>query len=153
VAGAFANLGRQLFSAGSNSIFGFIRGFSSGIGRLLSIARSVAERITSTIESALDIGSPSKVMAGVGEDTMEGLIVGMRRMTPEIERTVRGIAGTITPSFALPNGQSLGLSPLSVGAPNVSVFIGNEALNGHIRTEINANNRARDRVLSKGVRR
>jgi hypothetical protein len=77
----------------------------------------------------------------------------MQRMLPEIERTVNGIAGTISPSFALPGGQSLGLSGISVGAPNVNVFIDGEQFTGRIRTEINANNRARDRVLSQGVRR
>jgi methyl-accepting chemotaxis protein len=153
IAQAFASLGRILYSSGLNAILGFISGFSSGIGRLLSIARGVADSISNTIRGALNIQSPSKVMAAIGEDTMEGLVVGMQRMLPEIERTVNGIAGTISPSFALPGGQSLGLSGISVGAPNVNVFIDGEQFTGRIRTEINANNRARDRVLSQGVRR
>lgn len=152
VASVFASLGRLLYGAGLNAILGFISGFSSGIGRLLSIARGVANSISSTIRSALSIQSPSRVMMDIGEDTMAGLDIGLRRMIPQLEDTVRGIADVVTPSFALPNGQSLALPSLSVGAPVVQVFIGNEQLDARTDARIDRNNRARDRVFSQGVR-
>lgn len=149
----FRGLDSDLYSAGVDAITGFANGLLSGVNRILGIARGIAERIESTIRGALETGSPSKVMIRVGQDTGEGLAVGLRRMIPEIEDTVNGIAGLVAPSFALPNGQSLPLSPLSVGPPNVSVFIGNEQLDTRTDARIQASNRARDRVLSQGVRR
>ncbi|MFE7803325.1 hypothetical protein ACFU51_01360 [Streptomyces sp. NPDC057430] len=150
---AFGVASNLLFSAGADILRGLIGGILSQVDRLLGIARSIADRVTSTIKEALDIASPSRVMIGIGEDTAEGLAVGLRRMIPEIESTVNGIASSIAPSFALPGGQNLTLSPTSVGAPAVSVFIGNEQFRGYVRTEINQSNKARDRVLSQGVRR
>lgn len=150
---AIGNVGSLLFSVGADLIRGLIGGILSQVDRLLGIARGIAESVAGTISDALDIASPSRVMRQIGEFTGEGLVQGLRRMIPEVESASLALAGPIAPSFALPGGQSLSLSPLAVGAPNVQVFIGNEQLNGRIDTRINANNRARDRVLSQGIRR
>ncbi|MEU7010362.1 hypothetical protein [Streptomyces sp. NPDC046332] len=153
IRGAIGSVAGLLYSVGADIIQGLIGGILSQVSRLMGIVSGIADRITSTIKGALSIASPSKVMIGIGEDTAEGLVVGLRRMIPEIESTVEGIGTSMTPSFALPGGQSLSLSPLSVGAPTVQVFIGNEQLDARTDARIQLNNRARDRVRSQGVRR
>lgn len=150
---AFGVASNLLFSVGADILRGLIGGILSQVDRLLSVARSIAERVSGAFEGVLDIGSPSKVMMRIGRDTMDGLDIGMRRMLPQIEATVESIAATVAPSFALPSGQTLSLAPVTTGAPVVQVFIGNEQLDARTDARINANNRARDRVLSQGVRR
>lgn len=152
ITGALGNLGGLLVSAGGDIVRGLIRGLQSQIPSLLGVAQGIADKVTSTVKGALGISSPSKVMAEVGEDTGEGFLLGLERMLPRIEDASRRVAMT-PPSFALPSGQSLALSPASIGAPTVNVYIGNEQLTHRIDTRIAQANSDRDRILTQGVRR
>lgn len=140
----------QMISIGANIINGLIRGITGSVAGLMNIVRGIANRITATLKDALSIASPSRVMADIGEDTVAGLVVGLKRMTPQVEDAMSGISALVSPSFALPDGQTLRLPQATTGDTQVTVMIGNEQFKGYIRTEINANNRTQDRVLSQG---
>lgn len=77
VIGALGNLGSTLYSAGADLIQGLINGFLAGAGRLISEAQSLASQIVSTVESVLQIGSPSRVMERIGRDTVAGFDRGL----------------------------------------------------------------------------
>jgi hypothetical protein len=148
----FAGLGQSLYNAGRDFVQGFINGIRDMAGSVIAQARSIAEDVVSVVKGVLDIGSPSKVMAGVGEDTMQGFINGLADKVPELASTMQDIAG-MAPSFALPNGQSLRLPQYSAQAPTVQVYLGNQLIDNHIDTRITVSNLARDRVAMQGVRR
>lgn len=150
---AIGDVGSLLFSVGADLVRGLIGGIQSQVDRLLGIARGLAEAVSRTIESALDIGSPSRVMRRIGEFAGEGLEIGLRRSIPSVEAASLALATSITPQFGLPDGRRLRLEPVTQAAPTVQVFIGNEQLDARTDARIQLNNKARNRVLSQGVRR
>lgn len=146
-------LGDLLFSAGNDIIQGLINGISAKLGRLREIASEAAGIVSSTVKGFLGIQSPSKLMRGYGQDTMDGFILGLGDRLPDLADQLQSISATV-PSFALPDGRNLALPQFGQqGGANVQVFIGNEQLTSRIDYRIRENNQMRDRVMSQGVRR
>lgn len=150
-AASLAGAGQALVSAGADMVRGFINGIQSQLGHLREVASSIADSVSGSVKDFLGISSPSKLMMGVGEDTMEGFRLGIADSIPDLRRELQGVA-SLAPSFALPNGQSLRLPQLSQQAPTVQVFIGNEQFNGHIDTRVAQSGQVRDRLIVRGVR-
>lgn len=74
---ALGHLAGLLFPAGADMIRGMINGVKSMIGRLLGVIGDMARSAVNTVKSWLGIGSPSKVFAGLGKDTMRGFERGL----------------------------------------------------------------------------
>lgn len=91
-----ATLGPLLRNAGVQAMAGLLAGIESGAGRILDRARQLASDIASAFSGALQILSPSRVMAGLGENVVEGLIVGMERQRPALRLAVEDVAGYLT---------------------------------------------------------
>lgn len=66
---------------------GLLNGLASMQGPLIDKAREIANAISSVIQSALDIHSPSRVMVGFGVNIGEGLIVGMDNMISKVAQS------------------------------------------------------------------
>lgn len=67
----------QLEEIGKNTMAGFISGMESQMSKIAASARAAADKVVSTMRSALDIHSPSKKMAKlVGIPTAEGIETG-----------------------------------------------------------------------------
>lgn len=147
-----SNAGNLLFAAGTQIIQGLIDGLNSRLSRLREIASDIASTIKTGVEGFLGIKSPSRVMMGVGEDTIKGFEIGISNAIPSLRKELQGVA-SLAPSFALPNGGTLRLPSFSPGAPTVQVFLGNELVNNHIDTRLTEFSRARDRIGAQGVRR
>lgn len=64
-------------------------------GPLISKAQQIANSIASTIQQALDIHSPSRVMRGFGVNIGEGLIVGMDDMVNKVADASRRLASSV----------------------------------------------------------
>lgn len=73
----FANLPNAMQSLGYNAGAGFANGLASASGSIYSTANSIANNVARTIQSALDIHSPSRVMMKLGGFVGEGLALGM----------------------------------------------------------------------------
>jgi phage-related protein len=152
ILGALGDLGNLLVSAGSDLVQGLINGISGKLGRLREIAGQVADTVSGSVKDLLGISSPSKVMMEVGNDTMDGFLLGIAEKIPDLRSELQGVAA-LAPSFALPGGQTLQLPQFNQAAQTIQVFIGNEQLNGHFDARIAENNMARDRLAITGVRR
>lgn len=77
ILGALGDLGGLLRDAGAALIRGLIGGIESMVSTLLSKARDIAGSVVDTIKGVLHIGSPSRVMVDVGQDTMRGFVIGL----------------------------------------------------------------------------
>ena len=152
IVNALGRLANLLHPAGSEIVQGLINGMSERLGRLRQIASEIASVVSGTVKSALGISSPSRVMREVGHDTMDGLDLGLTDRVPDLRSTLQGIGGMV-PQFAMPDGRRLTLPQFGQQTPAVQVFIGNEALDGHVDTRIARNNQARDLIAARGVRR
>lgn len=74
---AIGDLGSALFSKGEDIVQGLIDGIMSKIGPLIRAAEAIANAIPGPVAAILRTGSPSKVMMGLGADTMEGFRLGL----------------------------------------------------------------------------
>jgi len=68
---------RGFFATGVAAGQGFIDGLESKRNEIMALAREIADEARRTIESALDIHSPSGVFRDIGMNTAEGLALGI----------------------------------------------------------------------------
>lgn len=78
---------KTLNEVGKNAGQGLLNGLSSMQSALVDKANEIAESISSTIQEALDIHSPSRVMKGFGVNIGQGLIVGMDDMLSKVAQS------------------------------------------------------------------
>ena len=101
VVSAFTSLSSRLHSAGVMAGAGFRNGLASQAGSIISTAQSIANSVSSTIQSALRIASPSKVTTYLGEMVGEGLIVGMDGMISGVESSANRLSLATLPTTDL----------------------------------------------------
>lgn len=76
----------SMVSSGEYAMYGLAQGIENGSGSAIAKANSIASRIKSTIKSALDIHSPSRVMRDeVGRFIPEGLAVGIDKYANTVD--------------------------------------------------------------------
>lgn len=76
---AFNSLGGQLLQAGREAMQGFINGVKGKMSEALAAAKQMAQQVASTVKSALDIHSPSRVMKKLGKHTADGFAKGIKK--------------------------------------------------------------------------
>lgn len=93
----FASNLKSIFSAvnlrpaGVNIISGLNRGMLSMRPALLATASGLAKEVSGTINTSLDIHSPSRVTEESGENTALGMVRGMQNMSGKVEGTARQV--------------------------------------------------------------
>ena len=107
VVAAFEGLSGQLFGSGRNAIQGFANGMNSMAGAVQATAASIAQAAADTINNALKIGSPSKLLEQTGAFTGEGFAQGLAGTEGMIREAASDAIGGVT-------GQSLTGSRSSV---------------------------------------
>lgn len=75
----------DLMQVGQNIIDGLIKGIRSKIAGVLDVVSEIGNSITGKVKEILNINSPSKVMEEIGENTGEGLIIGIDSKTPDVK--------------------------------------------------------------------
>lgn len=93
IVAAFSGLRGQLQAAGAYAMSGLAAGIQAGAGSAIAAAQSVASRVTSTIQSALKIHSPSRVMMAIGEFVSIGLAKGILSAQSLVEKASNKLAG------------------------------------------------------------
>jgi TP901 family phage tail tape measure protein len=96
VARGLGNLGSRLYQAGRDLIQGFINGIKDMAGAAIGAAGDIAIGAVDKVKGFLRIGSPSKVMAEIGNWTAEGFANGLKEMIPKVE-TAAKITAEIAP--------------------------------------------------------
>lgn len=87
---AFSTIDLNL--TGKNIMQGLIDGIESKRSSVLAKAKAIARAISTEMNAALDIHSPSRITMRTGEFAAEGLIVGMQNKLPKIKETSQRIA-------------------------------------------------------------
>ncbi|MDK8221384.1 hypothetical protein QP764_01635 [Enterococcus faecalis] len=86
IVSAFSSLSSQLDILGYNAGIGLANGLSSSAGAIYSTTNIIANNVARTIQSALDIHSPSKITTWMGEMLGKGLGLGMQSMFSFVEK-------------------------------------------------------------------
>jgi len=76
----------------TNAGAGLAAGLRSSAAAVYSVAQSIAANVRSTIERALQIASPSKVMRRIGSYTVEGMALGMEDLIPRVASAAGAVA-------------------------------------------------------------
>lgn len=86
--GALMDLGAAGIDAAGDLIDGLVGGITSGAGAVYDALRNMASQMGATIKSALGIASPSKLFAGFGEYTAQGMALGVEAGTEDVTAAV-----------------------------------------------------------------
>lgn len=116
----FANAGRWLYNAGKNIIMGLINGIKAFVGRIWDTIKNIAGKIGSFFGNLLGIGSPSKVFHEFGNFIMQGLINGLNQSIPELQKTMTGVADTVTKNFPTSRTMALGVNSSNMAGQTVA---------------------------------
>lgn len=92
ITGAFKTLSGQLMQAGRDAVQGFINGIKGKMSEALATARQMASQVVSTVKSALDIHSPSRVMKKLGKHTADGFAEGIRKNAKKAVKAAQKMA-------------------------------------------------------------
>ena len=87
--------GTNLYQAGVDAAQGFLNGLLDKESRLAKAIEDLTSTIVNKIKSDLQIKSPSRVMARLGQQTSEGLVKGLGGGLPDIRRA----AGQLSDQF------------------------------------------------------
>lgn len=96
IVGAFKALDGQLLQAGRDAIQGFINGLRQKMSEALNIARDMANSVASTVKSALNIQSPSRVMRELGAWAGEGFVLGVGDKVKDAKQVANDLANALT---------------------------------------------------------
>lgn len=88
--------GIDLKQIGKDIIQGLINGIGSMARKVKEKASEVANGIGEKIKSILKLGSPSKVMIGMGEDTGDGLAIGLSNSIDKVQDMSKRLAKSVT---------------------------------------------------------
>lgn len=77
---------------------GLLQGLSSTSNAIKSKALDIANSVKKTIQSALDIHSPSRVTMGFGVNINEGLIKGMEQSQSRLQQAMNNVYGSLASS-------------------------------------------------------
>lgn len=106
ILGSFQNLPSKLEEQGKMALTGLIGGMDDLVPELSDTSEMTCDTIVDTLLEGLDINSPSKVTQGIGQNTIDGLILGMDNKRTSLSSTATSIASGMTQSMT-PNGQSV----------------------------------------------
>ncbi|HGF7497297.1 TPA: hypothetical protein QFP96_000283 [Enterococcus faecium] len=102
----FSGLPSQMSGVGQSAMSGLNAGLNAGSGAVMATANRIANQVTSTIRRALDINSPSRVMANdVGQWIPKGIASGIEKYAgtayQAIDNLSAGMLRISTPEMAL----------------------------------------------------
>jgi tape measure domain-containing protein len=81
---ALSGAGSWLVNSGRDLVNGFIQGIHDKVGSAASTAANMAHAAWNAAKSALQINSPSKIFAELGNGVVEGFVKGIDQKTPDM---------------------------------------------------------------------
>lgn len=122
---AFDGKDELMGEQGKNILLGLINGMEDQIPELQNASEMSSEAIVDTIKKYLEIASPSKVMIGIGQFTIEGMIQGIQSGFQTLTALMRQMASAMYDGFtSIGNNMAQGL---------VNGFLSQES---HIKEEV-----------------
>lgn len=78
---ALSGAATLLYNVGSDIVEGLWNGLKGAWGKVTGWASDAFNSLSKGVKKVLGIGSPSKVFMAIGEDTVEGFVIGFRKQT------------------------------------------------------------------------
>lgn len=132
VMGALRGAGSWLVGAGRSIISGLVNGIRGAVGWVTGAVRSVCSNALGALKSFFKIGSPSRLMAEMGDYMMQGLSIGIDDGSTQTARTM-GLASERIASALQLDGEGTaryGVATASAGGGTVyNVYLNDLAVN------------------------
>lgn len=112
---AFSGLSGRMHAAGVSAMNGLRAGIASAGAAAIAQARSIAARVASTVNSALKIHSPSRVLAESGQYAGQGLAVGLKDSAPAVAQASANYLAQPVADNAVANTQGMAQMPKAQG--------------------------------------
>jgi hypothetical protein len=93
-----------MYGAGIKSAQGLVRGLQSQEKAIEAQMLRIAKAMQAAIKKALGIRSPSRVMAELGDYSGQGMAVGLRRSTKQVQIAAQGMAMAVRQGATLTGG-------------------------------------------------
>ncbi|MDL2253312.1 tape measure protein [Ruminococcaceae bacterium OttesenSCG-928-I18] len=90
-------LATTLFTVGLNAMQGFNNGLASMRGAVMATAQSIANEVSTTMQAALDINSPSRVIEQIGRFAGMALPLGMETQRQDVQKEAQALALAAVP--------------------------------------------------------
>lgn len=92
----FDNTPKHFETIGKEAMAGFNSGLNAGKAQVLATATSIANQAAQTMRKALDIHSPSRVTRKIGNETGEGLKLGIKDKQKDVNATSEKMAKSVS---------------------------------------------------------
>jgi phage-related minor tail protein len=113
----------DLKQMGRDIIQGLINGISSMARRVADAARNIANGIGDKIKGILKLGSPSKLLESYGEDTGEGLAIGIEDSLKRIQGASKEMAKAAVPTIRMEQPEQQPAALTAAKGQNMTVNI------------------------------
>lgn len=117
--------------AGIDLVMGFINGIRQKIGEAVSAAREMASGAIAAVRGALNSHSPSRVLMSIGNDTVNGFVIGIEKLTPKAINASKHLGMAVVDNF---NADLVPNVDTSLMRNNVSSAVGN--IDGYIDSDV-----------------
>lgn len=119
---------------GAAIINGIIRGVKMNVTAFIETVKTVIKKAIDAAIAALGIGSPSKVFMEIGEQTMQGLALGIENLSGMVAMSMeRAVMGVTMPAMSLPAQMQAAAAPSVSNSSVVNNM--NLTVNSSARTE------------------
>lgn len=127
-------------SAGMNMALGVARGIMNGVGAVVQAVASLAQRAVSTIMSKLGIHSPSRVFKEIGDQMINGLVVGLTdpKKQGELAKALDDLYSVIGKKLERIKPESIGLMMSKAVDAGLAKFDGGEIIDEVARRYVRA---------------
>jgi len=117
---AIVDEGKKL---GLNLEFGIIDGIYSGTAKVAgSVTTLVEDGLVTPYEQKTETNSPSRLFRRLATNIPEGIALGIEDDTPEVDRAIKTLAGSMQSTFA---GMKYNIPSLGLGTGNRNSYLGN----------------------------
>lgn len=132
VMGALSGAGTWLVSAGRSIISGLANGIRGAVGWVTGAVQSVCSNALGALKSFFKIGSPSRLMAEMGDYMMQGLAIGIDDGSVETAHTMGLASERIAGALQLDGGATTrygAASSAALGGTVYNVYLNDLAVN------------------------
>lgn len=144
----------QFQSLGTQTMTGFLNGLSSMENAVYSKADDIAKNVAKTIQSALDIHSPSRVMFELGAYTTEGFKNGMESLFDATQLSVEDFGFDVVEAVHPPQlyGDYTNSMPVETSGTTQNYYNSNTSVdNAETNALLREQNQLLQRILAKEV--
>jgi phage-related minor tail protein len=98
----------DLKQIGKDIIQGLINGITEMTDKVVESAKNIASGIGDKISSILKLGSPSKLLEDMGENTGEGMVIGLKNSLGKVKAMAKELGKSAVPEMDMETGQKTG---------------------------------------------